>query len=301
MKRHSSPEDATEFRKYRDKLGDRIHWFEQNRVPIGMEIGNPLAENLIEAFKGHNPALDHLPISVAGKYSNSAKTKEYLLSRLREGERPEQDAVLHTLAWSNFWPKDPDFFSVLEYLLSRRGGEDTFVLYDLLVIDRDRAQPILMKIVDTTKSAVVFYKVSGMVASFKRTDLLERLFRRVREIPLESRSSVPGLCNVPPETVLDYIRGAEGEKLAFALDAFTETHAAIRDGYPLLVAKLSSKDVVSRRAVAHCMSVLARQGTWTNHQAFSDLKDFVSRETDESALKEAQETIRYLEVQLRYR
>lgn len=301
MKKHSSLGNVTEFREYRDKLGSRIQWFEQNQVPIGLDIGNPLAEDIIEAFKGHDPALDHLAIRVAGKYSNSAKTKEYLLSRIKEGGRPEQDSVLHTLAWSKLWAQDPDFFSALEDLLSRRGGEDAFVLSDLLVIDRERALPILMKIVDTTKSGVVFYQVSSMVASFKRTDLLERLFRRVREIPLEDRSSVPGLCNVPPEALLDYIRAAEGEKLAFALDAFAETHAAGRDGYPLLVAKLSSANVVSRRAIVHCISTLVRRGSWTNRQVLSDLKDHVTREADEDAQKEAQETIGYLEFQLRGR
>ena len=292
MKANSSPSAYKKFREARDKLDRRLRWFQNvnTRVNIPPEIGSPLAETLIDAFANQTTP-DHLPITVAAYYGNSRRVKDYLLSILDGNEEWKQKEVLHGI--TALWKGDAEIYSALDKLYERNGSEDTFVLTDMEAIDKDRTLPTLLKLIDTTTNPTIFYQTTSMAASYHRTDVLEHVFRRVRDIPLTGRRFLPGLCDLPPDVLLGYIKGAEGEKLRFALDAFVETHAALKDGY----SKLSSRNPESRRAIVECIGGMAKRGTWANEQTLDDLEQFIPHETDSAIRKEAEDVVGWLKLQ----
>ena len=134
-----------------------------------------------------------------------------------------------------------------------------------------------------------------MIASYKRTDLLERLFRRVKKIQWKGGEYLPGLCDLPPEMLLRYIKDAEGENLAFALDALVETYAARKEGYPLLITKLSNGSALTRLVVIRHLNEIAHMRNGTGMWMLPVLQDHLAREIDPVVRKEAQDVVEYLE------
>jgi len=287
------------FREARDKLGNRLHWFQNlnTRVAMPDDLGKDLAEIIIETYK-YRPEKDHMPITVASEYGSGPKVKAFLIGILRGDEKWKREIVQHGLTHTTFWKGDPEMYAALDELFKRGGNQDTFVLSDMQSLDKERTLTSLMELVETTSDPRIFYQTTSMVSSYNRTDLLERTFKRVSKIPLTGRRSLPGLCNFPPETLLAYIRDAEGEKLGFALDALEETHGALKNGYPLVISKLSSKDLESRRAAIRCIDRMSRKGTWANGQTYEDLKRYVSHERDPDLRKQAGETFAWLKIQV---
>lgn len=299
MLENRSPGHEKKFREARDNLGNRLSWFQNlnTRVEMADDLGKDLAEIIIEAYK-YRTDMDHMPITVASEYGSGPKVKAFLIEILRGDEKWKREIVQHGLAHTKFWKGDPDMYAALDELFKRGGNKDTFVLSDMKSLDKERTLPSLMDLVETTLDPRVFYQTTSMVSSYNRTDLLERAFKRVSKIPMTGRNYLPGLCDFPPETLLAYIRDAEGQKLRFALDALEETHRALKNGYPLVISKLSSKDLESRRAAVGCIDRMSRKGTWANDQTYTDLKGYISQERDPDLRKQAGETLAWLKIQV---
>lgn len=274
------------------------------RTPIPPDVGNELAGRLLEIWnkrRGFSSVVGNYDLEVAAQYGSTKKVQEELLAALHGNDKDRQERALFGLVRENPWIGNAAIFDALESLYGREGVNDMFVLAVMHRIDQARALPHYEKIIDSTQDPVHFYKASSSANRYKSKDLLERILRRTPMIPMEGRERLPGLLNIEPKLLLGYISDSEGRNLEMALAAFPESHLSLRDGFPILVSKLRSKDPVSRLAVIRCLNGMAKRGTWADGNTLQALKEHASIETDVQTKKEALEGAAWLQQQLSIR
>jgi hypothetical protein len=252
MRKENTASSAKRFAADRDELGSRIYWFSQNHVAIPSDVGNQVAEALIDIYAKRPPTADHLPISVAAKLGSSARVKAYLIKILQGPRGPERSQALSALAHTLNLRGDTELYSTLEKELTRRDGDnDLPVLGAMKGIDGERTLPILLSKVDKTTSVRRFIAISGALSQYKRPAVLEHIIRRIPDFPRKSWGDPENATlGIADDDLLHYIKDADGENLKLALYTLDQDASALRKCAPVLLSRLDKGAPQSRRVVA---------------------------------------------------
>lgn len=302
MRQNNAASTATKFTAAREELSTKLYQLQQNRVPIPPEVGNPLAEALINIYEDrrkYDNNRDFLPIEVAATYGDSPAVKRYLTRLLKETSGRERTLVLVSLAWSQNLRGDAELYSVLEGMYRAEGHIDPVILGVMSRLDRKKALPLVLKEVETTKDVKLFNKGADLISEYGRPELLEVVIRRVPEFPRKSWGAEDNpTLGIYPELLLKYLEQAEGTKLDQGLHALGQSIIALRGSAPLIQKKLKSPDPRSRRAVADflregaALSVLSEESiVRATHEAAQRETDGDARRALEAAAKALREKV----------
>ena len=288
MRKANSRQTSAQFGKARDSLDSRLHWFSHNKVAIPPELGSELAEALIDIYAqraAYTSAPDHLPIMLAAKYGNSSRVKEYLIKILQGPRGPERERALDSLAATASLKGDPQIYATLLGELRRTEQDnDAGVLGVLSMIDKQKALPLLLREVDTTKKIGRFTEVSDYLSRYGRPELMEHVFRRIDEFPRKSwGDSENPMLGVDDGLLLRYIRENEDEKLELGLRALELAVGALIKSQPVLLEKLDKGTPRSRRAVGVFLQQTSGVAVFAKPTVIQALQDHMSKESDAKA------------------
>lgn len=295
MRAANAPGSMSAFRDVRGKLINELRWLENNRVGIPIDLGNEMAETLLEIYsKGpaHERVADSLPIEVAAKYGDSLKVKRHLI-RLLDGNDDKRRAItVQALKWTQSLKDDNGIYSALHRSFSKNGGRDTVVLAAMARVDGARALPLLLQEIESTQDVGHFQKCTALLSGYGRFELLEHALRRIKDFQrVPPAHDANPMLGISPELLVRYVEAAEGTQLEVALDALTMTAVASAESYPVLLKKLTSGGRNTRKAVLGFFERGISSGSYDDGGTFDEIQRYADGEPDLSLKGRAQKII----------
>jgi hypothetical protein len=265
---------------------------------------NNAAENLLGLYQRKQKSRPGWYLSIvdfAIKRSTSPGVRRFILAGLDKGPSGEQDQILGSLYWSARYHGDKEIYDKVLKLYANRKGDEFRSLALMARLDRGRTFPILRKRVNEARSVPEFNKLSSILSSDRTTEAMDLLLSKVKDfpnVPMDSKQSPTE--GIYTEPLLDYIRQAEDERLANALEVLPRTPARIWS-YSVLVEKLQSKSPKSRVAVMRCLKSFFVDGDFIGAESRAAISRHLEGEQDRGVLQEGQRALEAVDRQLRER
>lgn len=291
----NTPAHVEKFAEARSDLQDKIEWLAQQKVPVSVATANKVAHSVFDIYEkraSFTNLPDALPITVAAKFARSERTKSFLKRVLAGPEGELKQHALVELAWSRSLKGDDEIFVALERMLKTDDKNYGAILGAMSRLDRKRALPIVLNLVDTTNDLERFTKGSDILSEYGRVELLDHPLARLgdfRRSGLASRNN-PTL-GIYPELLLKYIEQAEGKRLERGLAALGQSVNALAKCEPVIRKKLESPDAATRRSVADFLSRAPYVPALRTPAFIGHLEKRVADEADPSIQKALRESV----------
>jgi hypothetical protein len=259
---------------------------------LSRKQGNQTADALIDVYeKQHERFVDHgvFLVKIITMVGSNQKAKQFVLSILRghstDLESLQRPVMLALYRGINF-RQDPEVFDALLDLY-RKGSQDihdsrAFIsLSALSKVDLARATPILKGRIETCTDIYSFNRLSSIVSATHDADLLESVFVRFHDF----RATAPTMDGDPSigidnGVVIGYLDKAENEKLETALDVLFVAGGNPPLSREILLRKLTSRSVRSRKAALNYLRREMNRGAFVDREMISKIDDLAKNEED---------------------
>jgi len=239
--------------------------------------------NKIDDFET-NEANKKRIIETIGLNDNSSEAHQFFLKVLNSGNKRYREHALWSLNPTGV--HGDDIYDEIKRMVKKGILEESRSLPALKKANSQRALPEIQKFVKGTNNLKEFSGAGLLLCFYNDPDAIDVLFDRYGYFNNKAQKARKKGDNyvdnviIPTKLLLEYVQKKEGKRLKIALDILSKEGTTDEEEFPLILPKLKSKNIITRKAVITFLENQVRGGSVKKAVVIPILEEAMKNEKD---------------------